>query len=108
MCILFGMKTFNLGDMVIWKSQSRGSTVEKIGKIVWLLHLERPLYGITPCRIADSQFPHHQRMFDGLISTATEKHPQAYFVEVTQGNRKPKLYMPRPQHLRLWKSAKTR
>lgn len=82
------MNTFKLGDKVAWTSQGRGSMKEKVGTVVFLEHDT-----LTPLRAHMLHFPGHQRMYDGLSWAGP-------LVEITDGSKRPKLYMPRERLLR--------
>ena len=87
---------FNVGDGVKWRSQANGSETEKLGTVVYVM-----VSGLTyyPAKIAQRSFSGHTRMFDGLKPPFSKDYGRAYLVSVSDGHRKPKLYMPRPSNL---------
>ena len=78
-----------IGDVVEWESQAAGSTTKKIGTVIWILEK-----GDNPLWYARNNFGSHMRMFDGLSLPGNAF--RAYLVEVTDGKKKPRLYMPYP------------
>ena len=91
------IQDFQIGDKVIWTSQSRGTYVDHKGKIVRIVEKSEG----RPYRIAEREFPKHRKMFDGFTIPGGQKILQAYLIEIQDNvKRKPKLYMPYPQKLR--------
>lgn len=91
------IQDFQIGDRVMWTSQSRGTYIDHKGKIVRIVERSegRPRY------IAEKEFPKHRKMFDGFTIPGGQKIQQAYLIEIQNTiKQKPKLYMPYPQKLR--------
>lgn len=90
-----------MGDVVSWDSQAKGSWVEKRGIVVHVLTDESKE---TPVDIARRLFSNCVRMFDGLNLPAGAK--RAYLIRVPHGRRaKARLHMPYPRALRMEKKC---
>lgn len=87
-------KNFIVGDMVSWRSQARGSNIEKIGKVIAIIPSKIHYTKVMP-NIRNSPCPWNIQ-FDGY-----PRNHESYLVEVSSksGRGKPKLYWPRVSSL---------
>lgn len=93
---------FQIGQAVEWESQSNGTTSRKQGVVVLdageaIKRLPRqPKAARNPMRAAQTLFPDHRLMFDGIVWPEGR-----VIVEVKPAKGKPALYMPRLINLRI-------
>jgi hypothetical protein len=93
---------FDVGDIVEWDAQARGTYNKRSGKVIHVLKEGHQ----PPCKIADIAYADYQRMFDGFGIPGGAAQDYGYFIEIVEKpTRKPKLYLPCPQRLRLVASA---
>lgn len=91
--------SIQIGSVVEWDSQSQGNRELKNGTVVFILTSQD---GLSPKKIAERIFPGHNLRFKG--DKIPGKADVGYLIEVKTGrNRKPKLYLPWLNKLKLIK-----
>lgn len=82
------MSELQQGDKVTWSSQAKGHHKKKVGRVVYVPTPKSP----PPWFVAREMFSGHKQMFDG-----NRFRKRSVLIEVeSEGNAKPRLYMPWP------------